>query len=68
MAFCRTCGSWLDEDTSAEAAKDLAREEHPEHFEHDEYNQPHDVRVIPFVRQPLYRWERVTPRAKEKAK
>lgn len=62
LAFCRTCGSWLDEDTSAEYAADLARDEHPEHFE-DEH--VHDVRVIPFVRGPLYKWKRVTPRAKD---
>lgn len=47
VAWCRTCGRWLDETESDKASSELARREHPEHFQ-EEFKC--DVEVIPFRR------------------
>ena len=46
VAWCRTCGEWLDETESAKSSAELAINEHYDHFNAIECR----VDVIPFRR------------------
>jgi len=48
LAWCHTCGMWLDETEGADYSARLVLDEHPDHLMHEEGVKRCRVEVIPF--------------------